>query len=534
MAESDPSDTLRAAPSRQPAGGTGDGVDELLASVLQREGPRVTRMRELDSGGMGRIEVVRDRLLQREMARKVLHDELGRDTRAVRHFLREAQITAQLDHPSIVPVHDLSLTHGELEFTMKMVRGRTLTARIRALPEGPLAPEDLAELLGVILRICDALALAHAKGVLHCDIKPENIMLGDWGEVYLMDWGIARPCEPRRGPGAPEPIRISVGEEGTGMIAGTPAYMAPEQVLGEVLDPRTDVFAMGAVLYELVTRHPPYEASDVIELLQLAERGEVRLPSESFPDAGVPRSLERIIMKALARDPAERYGRVEDLRLALQQFLLGGAEFRRLRLRPGQHVVREGETGDSAYIVERGRLRVYKRFGDEERTLRTLGRGDVFGETAILAESPRTASVVALEECWLVVVSRDTLEREIDGLKAWVGVFVRTLARRFKEREEEAACTRPSRARQSSVSSHELANLVLMNLLTWGAREPPGRLVMPWDRLATELMQLTGADATELWDALQGHPELVIDLVGDRITCTDPGAVRRRLRAERR
>ena len=119
---------------------------------------------------------------------------------------------------------------------------------------------------------------------------------------------------------------------------------------------------------------------------------------------------------------------------------------------------------------------------------------------------------------------------------AWEGVSVSAFRswRRKLEREEEAARTRPSRARPSSVSPHELANLVLMNLLTWGAREPPGRLVMPWDRLATELMQLTGADATELWDALQGHPELVIDLVGDRITCTDPGAVRRRLRAERR
>ncbi|MCX4247419.1 protein kinase domain-containing protein [Paraliomyxa miuraensis] len=532
---SDPPDTLYAPYTQREVGGQGDDVDELLASVLEREGPRVTRMRNLDSGGMGRIEVVRDRLLQREMARKVLHPELGRDARAVRHFLREAQITAQLDHPAIVPVHDLALINGELEFTMKMVRGRTLTSRIDALPEGPLAPETLAELLGVIMRVCDALALAHAKGVLHCDIKPDNIMIGDWGEVYLMDWGIAQPCEPSTSTagGAPERIRISVGEQGPGVVAGTPAYMAPEQVLGEALDPRTDVFAMGAVLYQLVTRHPPYEARTVMAVLLLAEDGEVVPPNEAHPDASVPRALEQIIMRALAKHPSERYARVEDLRLALQQFLLGGTEFRRVRLRPGQYAVREGEPGNSAYIVERGRLRVYKRFGDEERTLRTLGRGEVFGETAILAESPRTASVVAIEDTWLVVVTRDTLEREIDGLKAWVGVFVRTLARRFKEREDDAARTPAPRARASSVQPVELANLVLMHLLTWGSRDG-GRLILPWDRLAEELMQLTGADAAALWEAVQAHPELQIDLVADRIACTDPAALRRRLHHERR
>lgn len=535
MGADDVPDTVYAAQhTQQSVGGQGDDVESIIASVLEREGPRMRPIKEIDSGGMGRIEVVRDRLLQRDMARKVLHSELGRDPRIVRHFLREAQITAQLDHPSIVPVHDLSRSGGELEFTMKMVRGRTLTHRIHALPEGPIHPETLGELVGVIVRVCDALALAHAKGVLHCDIKPDNIMLGDWGEVFLMDWGIAQPCEPSMRRGAPERIRISVGDDGSTQVAGTPGYMAPEQVAGKTLDPRTDVFATGAVLYEIVTRHPPYEGRELIEVLRKAERGVVVPPNEAHPDAGVPRPLEQIIMKAVARDPADRYPQIEDLRRALQKFMLGGTEFRRLRVRRGQHVVREGERGDSAYIVERGRLRVYKRMGGEDETLRSLGRGDVFGETAILAESARTASVVAEEDCSLVVVTAQTLEQEIDGLKAWVGVFVRTLARRFKEREEQAAklTSRPDVV--GPVDPGRVANLVLMNLLTWGRREPPGRLYLPWDRLAAELMALTGAGAADLWAALDRYPELTIDLAKDRIVCSDPASLRRRIRDTRR
>ncbi len=535
MSDDDVSDTLHAVNhTRRAVGGEGDDVESIIASVLAHDGPRMRMVRELDAGGMGRIEVIRDRRLQRDMARKVLHAQLSGDPRVVRHFLREAQITAQLDHPSIVPVHDLRQVDGELEFTMKMVRGRTLSDRIRALPSGSVPPDTLAQLLGVLLRVCDALALAHAKGVLHCDIKPDNIMLGDWGEVYLMDWGIAQPCEPSVTAGAPERVRISVGEHGPAQVAGTPAYMAPEQVEGRTLDPRTDIFAMGAVLYELVARRPPYVGKSLPEVLQLAVNGQVIPPSDASPDADIPRTLEQIIMKALARDPADRYARVEDLRLALQRFLLGGTEFRRIRVLQGQPVVREGEPGDSAYIIERGRLRVYKRMGNEERTLRTLIRGDVFGETAILAASPRTASVVAIEDCWLVVVTRETLEREIDGLKPWVGTFVRTLARRFKEREEQAARLEPGQSRAFAIEPSRVANLVLMNLLTWGAREPKGRLVLPWDHLAEELMLLTGADAAGLWGALDGYPELHIDLAADRVICTDPAALRQRLQRQRR
>ncbi len=534
MGTKDGPDTLFAPRHTQrQAGGQGDDVESIIASVLELDGPRVRSVRRIDEGGMGRIEVVRDRRLQRDMARKVLHAELSADPLIVQHFLREAQITAQLEHPAIVPVHDLQRVDGELEFTMKMIRGRTLTARIAELPEGPLAAEALVELIGVVNRVCDALALAHAKGVLHCDIKPDNIMLGGWGEVYLMDWGIAQPWDPGHVPGGPERIRISVRGTGKSQVAGTPAYMAPEQVAGRPLDPRTDVFAMGAVLYEIVTRRAPYVGDTLADILRQAERAEVTPPSDASPDRFVPPALEDIIMQALARDPDERYGRVEHLQRALQRFLLGGTEFRRVRVRRGKHVVREGERGDSAYIVESGKLRVYKRIGDEERTLRIMGRGEVFGETAILAESARTASVVAVEDCWLVVITRQTLEREIDGLKAWVGVFVRTLARRFKEREERAVDVPPPVVETPPVDPMQIGNLVLMNLLTWGTRQPPSRLALRWDRLAEELMQLTGVGAAEIWSALESFPELRIDLARDQIICFDPASLRRRLKSQR-
>jgi serine/threonine-protein kinase len=211
--------------------------------------------------------------------------------------------------------------------------------------------------------------------------------------------------------------------------------MAPEQARGDDLDARTDVFGVGALLYMILSRRPPFRGGEPTASLRLAQRGSFPPPSHLVE--GTPAELERIVLKAMAIDRAERYQSVLDLRRDLQRFVRGTEEFPRVEFAPGDLIVREGESGDAAYIIEQGRCEVVKEVRGRRSTLRQMGPGEVFGETAILASSPRTASVVALERTTVVKVTREVLEREVNAMKPWMSSFVRTLAQRFQERESK-------------------------------------------------------------------------------------------------
>jgi serine/threonine protein kinase len=269
-----PSDDDRSRPA------SGEIVERLRARP--RIAGRYGDEQEIARGGMGAILRVHDHDLHRELAMKVMLEELGgaepdssEATRLRARFLEEAQVTGQLDHPGIVPVHELGLdAQGRLYFTMKLVRGRDLRAVYEQLRKG----EDgwnLPRALGVLLRVCEAMAFAHDKGVIHRDLKPANIMVGRFGEVYVMDWGLARvlgsSASHDRRPDASESRVVSARQETArsgdsslatldGDIVGTPAYMSPEQALGRIeeLGPRSDVYSLGAMLYELIAGHMPY------------------------------------------------------------------------------------------------------------------------------------------------------------------------------------------------------------------------------------------------------------------------------------
>lgn len=402
-----------------------DVLREALAARLEGGGL-------LGRGGMATVELVRDRALERQTVLKRIHPDLAADPTSLRMFVREAQTTGQLEHPNIVPVHELGLDgESSLFFTMKLVEGRTLASCIEALPPGPLAHETLLDLLEVVLKVCDALSFAHSRGVLHLDVKPANVMVGDFGQVYLMDWGIAQ----RRDDAVEEPAPPDSSRRPLSVI-GTATHMAPEQARGltTMLDERTDVFSVGGLVYQILTRASPFDAETYFAALLRAQMASFTPIEELAPWA--PKPLVRIVMRAMAREPADRYSNIAALRADLQQFMRGGGLFPVLHVEPGEFVVREGEPGETAYIIEHGRLEAVRDEGSERRVLRTMGPGEVFGEMAILAPGPRTASVVAVEASTLRVVSADTLEREVELLKPWMAVLVRTLAARFREREE--------------------------------------------------------------------------------------------------
>lgn len=328
--EDDPQKTLR------------DVVD-LAASGAGRYADRD----EVGRGGMGEVRRVHDAALRRDLAMKVMRppaspddDDAPTETRHLARFLDEAFITSQLDHPGIVPVHDVGVgDDGRAYFTMKLVRGKNLADVLDEVHSGE-GEWTTNRVLGALQRVCEAVAYAHARGVLHRDIKPANIMVGRYGETYLMDWGLACVAgEAPQPPGTSRPGELPDDAEATGWfgspdtgVIGTPVYMSPEQALGNesLVDERSDVYSLGAILYHLLAGRLPYVEPDELPLrlavLLKVRQGPPRPLREVSPAA--PESLVRICEKAMAREVKDRYRGASELATALQDYLADISEDR--------------------------------------------------------------------------------------------------------------------------------------------------------------------------------------------------------------
>ncbi len=348
----DPGVTLGAAGANDEAAEAGQpSVRQLLAGD-GRNGERYRLAGEIARGGMGAVLRAVDCDIRREVAVKYLLDQADPHKKA--RFVEEAQITGQLEHPNIVPIHELGIdAKKRLFFSMKMVKGRSLQQVLAALRDTPHSAEKEytpGRMLNVLVNICHALAYAHSHGVVHRDLKPANIMLGDFGEVYVMDWGLAkvlkggeRDCVsapsangPRDAKAAPlamsvQTSRMSAADQTMdGAVLGTPLYMPPEQALGDIaaIDQRSDVYSLGAILYEMLTLQPPIDKQGGhLAILLRVSRGEIIPPQQRDPArtrAGkVPRELSAIALKALAKDKAQRYASVEALRRDIERYLEG-------------------------------------------------------------------------------------------------------------------------------------------------------------------------------------------------------------------
>ncbi len=387
------------------------------------DGWQVTDLGALGTGGMALVHKVRDEHLGREVAFKALRPELAEAPDAINRFVEEARITAQLEHPNVPPVY--AAASGQKRsacFTMKLLDGQTLQ-QVLAQNEKE-GVDGLAAALDVILRVCDALAYAHSRGVLHLDVKPANVMVGSFGQVYLVDWGLAqRLADLQRAP----KTRTSPN--------GTPAYMPPEQALGELwrLDERSDVFAVGGMLYRVLTGRAPFGGATYEATLAAAQQGVVEPPK--VPSRGVsalPRRLVAITLKALAADPAQRYPSVNALKGDLEAFVRGVTQLPQERFAAGQPIVREGEPGECAYVVLAGQCQATRLAGGRQEVLRTLGQGEMFGETAIFARAPRSATVTAVTDVVVAKVDRATLEEQLER-NALMALAIRTVAARFLE-----------------------------------------------------------------------------------------------------
>ena len=335
--------TLRAAATLMRQLGLPDGTELLSADYAPVPGEadllgRFEVIRELGRGGMGRVVEARDPDLHRNVAVKVMIDPEEAGRAQVSRFVVEAQITSQLEHPNIVPVYDMGVTgDGLLFIAMKKVSGRSLREVLDELAEGGEAARSgwsLQRLLQIFLQICNAVAYAHTRGVIHRDLKPENVMLGEFGEVLVLDWGVARvqgaeqiPDEaselaPRDGEGSvPPDISQRTLLTGLGVAVGTPGYMSPEQARGQEVDGRSDVWALGNVLYQMLCLARPFTGANMLILIANALASDPTPPSEVAPEWLRAPGLDAVCLAALAGDPARRTASVSELMEDVEVFL---------------------------------------------------------------------------------------------------------------------------------------------------------------------------------------------------------------------
>ncbi len=290
----------------------------------------------LARGGMGEVRRVRDTTLGRTVALKRVHPELARRPASVARFLEEVRATAQLQHPAIVPVYDLGQTpDGRPWFTMQEVRGQTLLQALRALHgDADGGGWTLARLVQALWTAAQAVAFAHGRGLVHRDLKPENLMLGERGEVFVLDWGLAKGVGFDAGDGDAIATGRMVGAAHAtrwGQVAGTPAYLAPEQAEGDLdrIGPATDVYGLGAMLYELLAGRPPYPG-DAESALARVRAG----PPPAIPVGPLaPAPLVAVCARAMARSPGDRMPSAEAFADALQGWLDGSARQARAAMR---------------------------------------------------------------------------------------------------------------------------------------------------------------------------------------------------------
>jgi len=268
---------------------------------------------EIARGGIGRVSRARDLRLQRDVALKELHHT---GPQAKERFLREAMITARLEHPAIVPVHEAGRwPSGEPFYTMKLVSGDTLARRIH----GAETFADRLALLPSVLAVAEAAAYAHSLRIIHRDLKPSNVIVGQFGETVVVDWGLAKDLHAADDRAGPDSEPGAPTDTVAGTIVGTPAYMPPEQARGETIDERADVYALGAILYEVLAGVPPYHGRRDVAAVVTRE---APIPVDKH-EPGVPLDLLAIVRKAMARDPADRYPTAKELVADLRLFQTG-------------------------------------------------------------------------------------------------------------------------------------------------------------------------------------------------------------------
>jgi eukaryotic-like serine/threonine-protein kinase len=306
-----------------------------ITPIPKQIGP-YTILKKIASGGMGDVFLAYDPFCKRELALKQIRSDKMDLPGLKDRFLKEVKIAAQLSHPSIIPIYQIHQTETEVYYTMPLVAGETLKEIIKTTRQEekngqsthPIG-SSIPALMRIFLSICQAVAYSHAKGVLHRDLKPENIIIGPYGEVLILDWGLAdfidsseedNPIEEKD---VPEDSKLTR----PGKIAGTLSYLPPERIFGKKASYASDIYALGVILYQLLSLRAPFHRKTVKEYKRQCKQETLIDPSERAPHRDIPPQLSKIAKKCLASRPEKRYGRVEEILLDLNNYIEGHAQW---------------------------------------------------------------------------------------------------------------------------------------------------------------------------------------------------------------
>lgn len=311
-----------------PSAARHSSTTSFISQMTAKPQARYKFIRTIGFGGMKTVLLVFDSDTGREVAMAIMPDFKERPQSDLERFLREAKLTAHLEHPNIVPVHDIGVdSSGSPYFVMKFLRGQSLGSLLRRLKkkESAIVEEfTMKRLLQIFIRICNAIEFAHSQGICHLDLKPENVNIGEFGEVLVLDWGLARAMHPEAADGTLPPIGfVEISDK---RIKGTPGFMAPEQIrAGGVVDERSDIYALGCLLYTMLALSSPLNDQPVDDILMRTVTGDI--PDVESVNKGkhddIPSALGAICRKAMMVEPRERYHRVSELREDIFAFQTG-------------------------------------------------------------------------------------------------------------------------------------------------------------------------------------------------------------------
>lgn len=426
--------TLHADPSSKPVPATvmdsamaSDSLLKLLGAKKHTSAAPLEIGELLAKGGMGVVKLANQQALGRTVVVKTLHP--GYPKEAAEHVLREAWATGALEHPNIVPVHDIQIDEQGLPIiVLKRIEGESWTRLMHdpALVQERFGAHDLLGWnLGILQQVCQAIRYAHSRGILHRDIKPDNVMIGSFGEVYVVDWGISVSLDNTSDSPLPKGCDAD-------MVAGTPCYMAPEMLGGSFVDARTDIYLLGAVLFEILANRPPHSTTSRDALL-----ADIHLSEPSFPEHTPPR-LAMVCREAMAKEREQRFAQVGDLIASLQAYL---------QTRGSQDLAEDAEQRllelRKSLAAQRGRHEVYQVFGAAR-----------FGFKAALEEWPGNQQAAAsLERAHITMIEYELEQGKPQAAQSLLEGLVdpqSELARRVQDANAAEA------ARQEELDRHHI------------------------------------------------------------------------------
>lgn len=419
-----------------------DNITNTIVAFLKNP-ERYSKLRELGAGSIGKVHAVFDNFLQRVVAHKLMKQEHLNNNNILQTFGNEIRLMGRLSHPGILPVYDAMLgERGEPSYIMRYAEGQDLATLIQ-MPKGRLdsVALPLEQAVRILVKLCETLAYAHDHGVLHLDLKPENIMLGRYGEVLIMDWGAARVYDTVKYEAGikqhtGDSVHIEHKHENRNLLIGTPAYMSPEQLKSprDQLKPASDIFSIGILFYQMITGQHPFKERVFEKLSAKIEKFDPPAAHEVNPD--IPHNLSRICERMLKKKPEERYASFREVIQDIDDYQRSGAGAPTRNYAAGETIFKEGDPGDFVCIVVSGKVEISVRKNGKAHVIARLGPNEPFGELAALTGNPRTATATALESSVIRMISKQDIAMEIENLSPWVGSMVKALSKRFIDNSE--------------------------------------------------------------------------------------------------